>query len=212
MTQIKWLKASALLGIFVVLGACALVRIPVDSNVLGLDGQTVDMTVTGTSSIATQAVASGTATGSFSDIETSITPGFFEIDQALDETATVSVPSGELPAEIELSDLTLSIFLSDASSSTTIDSFTVSGTATLTLTTPTTIAPAQSSGTYDVSSVSFGATLTGGDLAEVNPIITGGGTNNVTATITATTTSSPDLPVGSVITLGFGVGSGTVGP
>ncbi len=95
-----------------------------------------------------------------------------------------------------------------------IDNFEVSGDATLTLAGPAAaISPAQIVGNYDVTDVSFSASLTSALLDQVNPILTGGPEpNTVTATITVTTTSTPDLPVGSEITLTLGNASAVIGP
>ncbi len=99
----------------VLLGACGLFNVTVDDP-LGLEGQPISVRVVGTTpSITAQAVATGTSDPvNFNNIDTGgITPGTFSIEQELDGSATVEVPSGPLPEVITLSDVTLSVNLSD---------------------------------------------------------------------------------------------------
>lgn len=176
-------------------------------NPLGLDGAALVVSITDDSARAAalpglaDSTGSASATGSFSDFESPIALGSFSISQPLAGEATVTGPLSEQPDTIVLSDLLLSIEISDASASTSF-ALTPSGSATLTKT---------SGNEYAVSVTSFSGDLSADALTALNPIVMTGGFNQVTATLSVTSTSTPDLPIGSSIELRFGTGEGTIG-
>lgn len=196
----KDFKIMGLIVLSCVLSACGLIPPQAVSNPLGLDGQTLDVVIAGSSALQVQAVGQATATGGFADIDSPLSPANFEINQAFASTVRVTVSQGDLPSRIELSNLQLSVSVSDESRST---EFTLepSGTATLT----------QLSGSnYSLSELRFSGNLRGSVLNQLNPILTSGGFNTVTASLSLTTNSTPDLPAGSSLTLSFASGSGSV--
>lgn len=197
------LVLSGLTMLSLLLGACSLL-IP-DQTIndpLGIEGAKVDVAVgAGSSALTTLATGTGTASGSFEDISTPISPASFSVTLPFAGTATVVASSGPQPATITLSDFVLKVTVSDAQNTA---SFTLTPSVSATLT--------QTSGTtYSISNVSISGALGSSEVASLNTVITGGGTNSVTATLTLTATSSPDLPAGSTISLTFQGTTATIG-
>ena len=132
-----------------------------------------------------------------------ISPSNFRIDQPIRTTCRVTVPSGDLPAELVLRDLSLTFTVTDTDGRTiTLDPATLAGPIHCTRIEGTTADYEMGIGPYVLSED------LGGKRDALLDILRSGGENNVSGVLTLDIASSPTLPNGSTITFWFQEGTG----
>lgn len=192
----------SLLALF--LSACGSIIPPQTlADPIGVKGQQVQVEIGAANRLRTQASGFGIIRSTFNDIDTSSAPIAINISQSLfkvgfaaetvlDTTATI------LPCGISLTDVTIDVTLSDSVATYTLPSFKVNKLVELEqdktdlrryrIVTP---------------DAFVGIVLTGSDVAQLQKIITSGGSNTVEVRVNVNTASVPDLPPGSVMTFTF---------
>lgn len=213
------LALTALLA--VLLSACgALIPPQSFQNPVGLQGQKVTATVTGSSprmapqALTTLAVGNGTVSATFDDIDLSDVPvgiAKYQVALGFDATASVSVPNGgTLPSTITLTNTSLDVIVSDSTGSVALPTMSYLGTLTLTQNSGSDYTVSGSVNQGEVGQI-FTAAVTSGTLADLLKIIAQQGDTKTPNTATATLSfTTDDLPDGSTVDFTFSAGTGTV--
>jgi hypothetical protein len=177
---------------------------------IGVKGKRVQVEIGASDSLKTAAAGLGILTSSFADIDTSSSPislnlsqGLFKLgfaaETTLDSSATV------LPCGIILTDVTINVSLTDSLQTLALPSFRVNKLIELEQN------KAEPSKYTIVTKDAFiGIVLSGADAANLQDILTSGGTNDVRVKVSVQTASVPDLPPGSILTFTFETSEATL--
>lgn len=207
----RFLAFSIILLTSLLLGACSsLIPPQILPDPIGVKGQKVQVEIGASDSLRTAAAGLGFLSSSFADIDTSSSPiavtlsqGLFKLGFAaetiLESSATV------LPCGIILTDVSIDITLSDSLQTLALPTFRVN--KLIELEQDKTDPRKYAIVTKDAF---IGSVLSGKDAADLQKMITTGGTNEVKVRVSVQTASVPDLPPGSLLTFSFETSEATL--
>lgn len=186
----------------VLLAACSSLIPPQTlSNPIGISGRTVQVQI-GANQVSAASAGLGIIKSSFPDVDTSAIPISLSVSQSLFTsgfTADVYLDSSlNPPCAIVLTQLNVSVMVSDSLKTYTLPTFALNKTVRLEQQ-----APDSSKYSIVTPGVLVGSVLNQEDARKLQDIITTGGANSVEVRVSLQATSVPELPAGSILSFTF---------